>query len=140
MLAHELSHVANRDAIVMTFASVPRAIGETMIGEEGVVFYIWWVVWWVGVPIWAIGSLLTLTLSRYREFAADRGSALTHRAARDADERTREALESLPAPGFPAEDLRQLGRVESALDRLATGAVPRLQFLLRPSPAREAAR
>ena len=125
MLAHELSHVANRDAVVMTFASVPRAIGETMIGEEGVVFYVWWVVWWIGIPIWAIGSLLTLTLSRYREFAADRGSALlTGRP-----ETLMSALEKLEShgAGIPSEDLRALGRVE-ALWIVATGG-PRLQLL-----------
>jgi heat shock protein HtpX len=125
VLAHELSHVANRDAVVMTFASVPRAIGETMIAEEGVVFYIWWVVWWIGIPIWAIGSLLTLTLSRYREFAADRGSALlTGRP-----ETLMSALEKLEShgAGIPAGDLRELGRVE-ALWIVATGG-PRLQFL-----------
>jgi heat shock protein HtpX len=125
VLGHELSHVANRDAVVMTFASVPRAIGETMIAEEGVVFYIWWVVWWIGIPIWAIGSLLTLTLSRYREFAADRGSALlTGRP-----ETLMSALEKLEShgAGIPAGDLRELGRVE-ALWIVATGG-PRLQFL-----------
>jgi heat shock protein HtpX len=111
VLAHELSHVANRDAVVMTFASVPRALGETMIGEQGAVFFIWWVVWWIGIPIWAIGSLLTLTLSRYREFAADRGSALlTGRP-----ELLMSALEKLQAGGaaIPDDDLRNLSRVEA---------------------------
>ena len=82
LLAHELAHVANRDAGVMTFAGVPRTLGETLIAEEGVVFYAWFFIWWLGIPIWALGSLITLTLSRYREFAADRGSAvLTGRPA-----------------------------------------------------------
>ncbi len=133
VLAHELSHVANRDAVVMTFASVPRAIGETMIAEEGVVFYLWWVVWWIGIPIWALGSLLTLALSRYREFAADRGSALlTGRP-----ETLMSALEKLDAHGadIPSADVRDLGRVE-ALWIVATGGA-RLQLLSDHPPLAE---
>ena len=110
-LAHELAHVANRDAALMTRASVPRTLGETMIAEEGLVFYVWFFVWWFGILIWALGSLLTLALSRYREFAADRGSALlTGRP-----ESLMSALVKLAGPdaAIPDADLRRLSRVES---------------------------
>ena len=30
VVAHELAHIANRDAGVMTFASIPRILGETL--------------------------------------------------------------------------------------------------------------
>lgn len=111
VLAHELAHVANRDAGVMTLASVPRTLGETMIAEQGFVFYVWFFIWWFGIPIWALGSLLTLALSRYREFAADRGSALlTGRP-----ESLMSALVKLAGPDtrIPDTDLRRLSRVEA---------------------------
>jgi heat shock protein HtpX len=47
---------ANRDAALMTVAAVP--------------------LWPLGLPIFGVGSLLTLAFSRAREFAADRGAAL----------------------------------------------------------------
>jgi heat shock protein HtpX len=118
VLAHELAHIANHDAAVMTFSSVPRMIGETMIGEQEPVSYIWTLVWWIGIPLWALGSVLTLALSRYREFAADRGSALlTGRP-----ETLMSALEKLVEPDrrIPIDDLRLLGRVE-ALCIVASG-------------------
>lgn len=111
VLGHELSHIANRDAGVMTFASVPRILGETLIGEPGPVFLIWMFIWWIGIPIWALGSLLTVTLSRYREYTADRGAALlTGRPAT-----LMSALEKLErgARGIPGADIRALGRVEA---------------------------
>jgi heat shock protein HtpX len=111
VLAHELSHIANRDASVMTFASVPRTLGETLIGEQSSMFFLWFFVWWVGLPLWAVGSLLTLTLSRYREYTADRGAALlTGRP-----ETLMSALERLErgSRGIPATDLRAIGRVDA---------------------------
>ncbi len=134
VMAHELAHVANRDAGVMTIASIPRTLGATIVGEEGVLFYLWFFVWWVGLPIWAIGSLLTLALSRYREFAADRGSALL--TGRPAD--LMSALVKLSASdAIPNDDLRRLARVE------ALWVVPngRAHFaLFSDHPARAAAR
>ena len=124
VLAHELSHVANRDAGVMTLAGVPRTLGETLIGEQGPIFYTWFFIWWLGVPVWALGSLFTLTLSRYREFAADRGSSLL--TGRPADMMS--ALVKLTGEGasIPNSDLRKLARVE-ALWVVGTGRA-RLTF------------
>jgi heat shock protein HtpX len=118
VLAHELSHIANRDAAVMTFASVPRTLGETLIGEQSSMFYLWTLVWWIGIPLWAFGSLLTLTLSRYREYTADRGAALlTGRP-----ETLMSALERVErgGRGIPATDIRAIGSVE-ALCIVSTG-------------------
>ena len=39
-------------------------------------FYLWFFIWPLGLVPLAFGTLLTLAMSRYREFAADRGSAL----------------------------------------------------------------
>ena len=77
VLAHELAHVANRDAAVMSLVSVPRSIGAAIIGREsGYGIYLWFLIWPLGLIPFAFGTLLTLAMSRYREFAADRGSAL----------------------------------------------------------------
>ena len=96
---------------VMTFASIPRTLGETLVGEESPLFMLWFFVWWIGVPLWALGSLLTLTLSRYREYTADRGSALlTGRP-----EMLMSALERLEhvSGGIPATDIRAIGSVDA---------------------------
>jgi len=78
VLAHEIAHIANRDAAVLTAVAGPRVLGETMIGGPGSTYLglVWFVIWPLGIPIYALGTLLTLTVSRYREYAADRGSAL----------------------------------------------------------------
>jgi heat shock protein HtpX len=77
VLAHELAHIANRDAAVMSLASVPRSIGATIVGRgSDTAFYLWFFIWPLGLIPLAFGTLLTLAMSRYREFAADRGSAL----------------------------------------------------------------
>jgi heat shock protein HtpX len=78
VLAHELSHIANRDVAVMTVASVPRTIGALLVRGRGddVAFFLWYLIWPLGLPVMLFGWLLTLALSRTREFAADRGSAI----------------------------------------------------------------
>ena len=84
VLAHELSHVKNRDILTMTMASFVAMIASmimqsfffsAMFGgrnrEGGGTI----VVWIVSIIVYAVSTLLILALSRYREFAADRGSA-----------------------------------------------------------------
>jgi heat shock protein HtpX len=78
VLAHEIAHIAHRDAAVMTAVAVPRALGEVIITgpAETTPGLLWLVIWPLGLLPFGIGSALTLTVSRYREYAADRGSAL----------------------------------------------------------------
>lgn len=77
VIAHEVSHLANRDAAVMTAVSAPRVLGEVVVGESGSTLGMLWLVGWpLGLIPLGLGTGLTLTVSRYREFAADRGSAL----------------------------------------------------------------
>jgi heat shock protein HtpX len=74
VIAHEFSHVANRDGLVMTFVSGPAMLGSAMWGSSdgrAQVFYV--LFYW---PIHLIGLLLLWTISRYREYVADRGAAL----------------------------------------------------------------
>jgi heat shock protein HtpX len=75
VLAHELAHVANSDAAVMTLAGVPRAVGFELY-DVATRLYLWLFLWPVGALLYGWGSLLTLAVSRYREYTADAGSAL----------------------------------------------------------------
>ena len=86
VLAHELAHVKNRDMMVMTIASFLSTIAFMMVrwgaffggghgrgregGGGGIVVAIL-----VSLVVWIISYLLIRALSRYREFAADRGAA-----------------------------------------------------------------
>jgi heat shock protein HtpX len=79
VIAHELAHVVNRDAAVMTVVGGP---GEALLaGGVRVASQGWWPLIFGGLIASAIGwvgTLGTRTLSRYREFAADEGAvALT---------------------------------------------------------------
>ena len=77
VLAHEVAHLAHRDASVMTAVSAPRVLGEVMVGESSSTLGLLWLVGWpLGLMPLGIGTGLTLTVSRYREFSADRGSAI----------------------------------------------------------------
>ena len=74
VVAHELAHVANRDGLVMTFVSGPAMLGSAMWGSENVRGQIVYVLlYW---PVHLVGLLLLWTISRYREYVADRGAVL----------------------------------------------------------------
>jgi heat shock protein HtpX len=87
VLAHEITHVLNRDVMVMTIASFFATIAALIIkfafffgggfggGDRNEAEAIE-VVILVSVAVYAISFLLLRALSRYREFAADRGSAV----------------------------------------------------------------
>jgi heat shock protein HtpX len=82
VVGHELAHIANRDAAVMTVVGGP---GAALLGGGRTIFSGGWFAWPGAIAAIAIGwvaSLGTRALSRYREFAADAGSvALTGSAA-----------------------------------------------------------
>jgi heat shock protein HtpX len=85
VLAHELTHVRNRDVLVMTIASFFASIAAFIVqmgfwlglGDDsdnngpGIL-----VVILVSAVVYLVSFVLLQTLSRYREFAADRGSAI----------------------------------------------------------------
>jgi heat shock protein HtpX len=84
VMAHELTHVKNRDVAIMTIASFFASVAATIAqfgfffggggdDEEGPGFL---VVLLVSVAVYIISFFLMMALSRYREFAADRGAAL----------------------------------------------------------------
>jgi heat shock protein HtpX len=86
VLAHELTHIANRDVMVMTLASFFASIASFIVqigfwfgldfdeNDNGGAGFA--VVMLVSVAVYAISFMLLRALSRYREFAADRGSAI----------------------------------------------------------------
>src|SRR5207244_6457323 len=94
VLAHELSHIANRDVLIMTVASFFALLAAllTRIGMYAGFFGgfgggrnsnnnnnavpVWLIVTLVSIVVYAISFVLIRTISRYREYAADRGSAL----------------------------------------------------------------
>jgi heat shock protein HtpX len=91
VLAHELAHVKNRDILTMTLASFIAMIASiimqsfffsALFGGRNREGGSWIVVWIVSLIVYAISTLLILALSRYREFAADRGSGLITRNPR----------------------------------------------------------
>jgi heat shock protein HtpX len=91
VLAHELSHIANRDVLIMTLASF-FAMLAALLTRFGLYFGMWgggggnrdnnngppvWlIIFVVSIVVYAISFILIRTISRYREDAAVRGSAL----------------------------------------------------------------
>jgi heat shock protein HtpX len=90
VLAHELSHIANRDVLIMTVASF-FAMLAAMLTRFGLYAGMWggggnrdnnngppvWVVvFLVSIVVYLLSFILIRTISRYREYAADRGSAV----------------------------------------------------------------
>jgi heat shock protein HtpX len=89
VLGHEITHVVNRDVVVMTIASFFASIAA-FITQFGFLFgggfgggnrnnqnnNGFFIVILVSAAVYVISFLLLQALSRYREFAADRGSAI----------------------------------------------------------------
>ena len=85
VMAHELTHVQNRDVMVMTIASFFASIASFIVqmgfwfglggddDDNGPGFL---VVILVSAVVYLVSFVLIQMLSRYREFAADRGSAI----------------------------------------------------------------
>jgi heat shock protein HtpX len=93
VVAHELTHIANRDVLVMTVASFFAMLAAmlTRFGLYAGMFGgfgggnrdnnnnqvpVWLIVLVVSMVTYAISFVLIRTISRYREYAADRGSAV----------------------------------------------------------------
>jgi heat shock protein HtpX len=122
VLAHELSHVANRDVLVMTVASFFAMLAGmlTRFGLYAGMFGgfggrnsnnnnsvpVWLIVLLVSVVTYFLSQILILAISRYREFAADRGSALIT----GAPEHLMSALQKISSEMFriPQRDLREV--------------------------------
>ncbi|HET9847720.1 MAG TPA: zinc metalloprotease HtpX [Candidatus Dormibacteraeota bacterium] len=90
VIAHELSHVIHRDMRVMAMASFFATVASFIVQmglwggfyggygrrdsrDSGNAFIF---IFLVSAAVWAVSFVLIRTLSRYREYAADRGSAI----------------------------------------------------------------
>src|SRR6266508_1124522 len=118
VLAHELSHIANRDVLIMTIASFFAMLAGllTRFGLYSGMFGggrrdnnsvpLWLIVLLVSVVTYFLSQILILAISRYREFAADRGSALMT----GAPEHLMSALQKIASDMFriPQRDLREV--------------------------------
>ena len=94
VLAHELAHVRNRDVMVLTWASIIVIMAGFMMqmmfwmslfggfggrgrqGGGGQAALIMMAVYLGTIVVYFVAQLLIMALSRYREFAADRGGAI----------------------------------------------------------------
>jgi heat shock protein HtpX len=90
VMAHEITHIVNRDVMIMTLAGFFASIASTIVqfgfffgggfgggysddDDDGPSFM---VVILVSALVWVVSFFLMQALSRYREFAADRGAAV----------------------------------------------------------------
>ena len=118
VLAHELAHIANRDVLVMTLASFFAMLAGllTRMGMFGGMMGggrrdnsggapVWLIVLLVSILTYVLSFILIRTISRYREFAADRGAALIT----GAPENLMSALQKISSgiAQIPERDLRQ---------------------------------
>jgi heat shock protein HtpX len=118
VLAHELSHVANRDVLVMTLASFFAMLAGLLarFGLYGGMFGggrnrdggtpVWLIVFAVSIATYILSFVLIRTISRYREYAADRGAALIT----GAPEHLMSALQKISSQmtRIPQRDLREV--------------------------------
>ena len=128
VLGHELSHIANRDVLVMTLASFFAMLaalltrfglyagmfggfgggygGNRNSGGNNNQVPVWLIVFVVSVVVYAISFILIRTISRYREYAADRGSAIIT----GAPENLMSALQKISSgiTQIPQQDLREV--------------------------------
>ena len=140
VMAHELSHVKHRDVLIMTIASFFASIAAIILqfgfffggGDDdnpGIL-----VVLLVSFLVYIISFFLMLALSRYREFAADRGAALiTGRpsALSSALVKIAGAMQSVPT-----RDLREAERM-NAFFIVPTSVKSSVQTLLSTHPPME---
>jgi heat shock protein HtpX len=120
VLAHELSHIANRDVLIMTLAGF-FAMVAGLLARWGAFFGgggdrdrgvpVWLIVVVVSVVTYLVSYVLIRAISRYREYAADRGSALIT----GAPEHLMSALQKISSEmlRIPQRDLREVAALNA---------------------------
>jgi heat shock protein HtpX len=116
VIAHELAHIANRDVLIMTLAS-SFAMLAGMLTRWGAFMGggrnrdsggtpVWLIVIAVSILTYVLSFVLIRTISRYREYAADRGAALIT----GAPEQLMSALQKIASgmTQIPQRDLREV--------------------------------
>lgn len=150
VLAHEISHIRSKDVIVMTYASfflivasmlstwlmfsaMFGSMGRSRHGGGGGAGSIILIALLATFVVRIIGGILVATLSRYREFSADRGAAiLTMQPMALAS-----ALQKLQGviPRVPKDDLRKAESMNAFFIMSAVG--PGLAELFSSHPSTE---
>ena len=118
VMAHELAHVKHRDVLIMTIASFFASIAATMMqfgflfgggdDDENPSFL---VILLVSFLVYIISFFLMMALSRYREFAADRGAAIV--TGRPSALSAALVKLSGAMQGVPTHDLREAERMNA---------------------------
>jgi heat shock protein HtpX len=127
VLAHELAHVANRDAFVMTIAAAPAMLGRKVLWgfvslpftAQGIgrklaaalaLLYLVPVVFvaWIA---YAFATLLIMSVTRYREYVADRGAALLTGKPETLMSALQKIADAFPL--IPERDLRAVSRMNA---------------------------
>jgi heat shock protein HtpX len=118
VLAHELSHIGNRDVAIMTISSFFAMVAAMLMrmGLWGGMFGggrdrsggtpVWLIMFAVSLLTYVISYVLILMISRYREYAADRGAAIIT----GAPENLMSALQRIASniAQIPQRDLREV--------------------------------
>jgi heat shock protein HtpX len=144
VLAHEISHIRSKDVVVMTYASFFLIVAATLStflmfsaifggmgrrGGSGHQFIMIALI--VTLIVRFVGGMLVATLSRYREFSADRGAALlTHKPMQLAS-----ALERISGSfsRLPGDDLRRAEAMNAFFIMPAVGRGMASLFSTHPS-------
>ena len=120
VLAHELTHVSNRDVAVMTIASFFSMLAAMLMrfglwggmlgggnrSNDNNSAPVWLILFVVSLLTYVISWVLIMTISRYREYAADRGAAVIT----GAPEQLMSALQKIASDmtRIPNRDLREV--------------------------------
>jgi heat shock protein HtpX len=118
VIAHELTHIGNRDVAVMTIASFFAMVAATLarFGLFGGMFGggdrdrggapVWLILFAISLLTYVVSYILMMMISRYREYAADRGAALIT----GAPENLMSALQKIASrmTQIPQRDLREV--------------------------------
>ena len=147
VLAHELAHIGNRDVLVMTLASFFAMLAGLLarFGLYGGMFSggdrnreggapVWLIIFAVSVLTYVLSFILIRTISRYREYAADRGAAVVT----GAPEYLMSALQKIASQmtRIPQRDLREVEAM-NAFFIIPTGVKSTLGELFATHPPLE---
>ncbi len=118
VMAHELAHVKHRDVLIMTIASFFASLAAIILqfgfffggghgDDENPSFF---VILLVSFVVYVVSFFLMMALSRYREFAADRGAAIV--TGRPSALSSALVKISSAVTQLPQRDLREAERLE----------------------------
>lgn len=114
VVGHELTHIKNRDSMVLTIGSFLSSLAAMIVQyafffgpgnrdrDSGNII----IIWIVSIIVYAVSYILIMTLSRYREFAADRGAAIITGQPSNLASALMKISGAMPR--IPAQDLRKV--------------------------------